>query len=267
MTSPVISKVSTSATPCPVVDFISGTRKCYFQREPWVLYSKGPSQSTDAIPIALLDGHASLSVELDLTGSPSEKTFEFTVLFRDSLGQTQPLTEAQRVHVLSSAGMKAVSRDLSLLAPTVQNVKKAVPWAFVGTISVQAKEIPTAGSRVVPPAIASVGIKVEIFVLSASLPDLYLSTGIPRALLKLDTLLPMWMKSQMVDWPIFVVQAIFNDPRLEYHVFNGISKYTSWEGTRAKDIPDGGLTIDCWLDLWLSDMVGSMTHRAKLFER
>ena len=257
MAQAIISSIDIPASFCPVIEFVSGVRKCHYQKNVWQLYlAKGSGAVTSATPVALIQGQAKLSVNITFPVGASKRTFEIHVLLSNSEISNVAVTTPKQLRGFSNTQTQANFGSLALLAPKVQGIDKAVPWAFTGTLSFQLNEVKTTGTTLVE----AVKMPVEIYVLSEKLPDLYLNAGVPLALLRLETLIPAWLRTEENDWPAFVVRALFNDERLEYHVVQGISKYTCWEtsgmGSGEETYKKGEpITIDCWLDLWLSDMV------------
>jgi len=141
-------------------------------------------------------------------------------------------------------------KDLVVNQPTVNGVAKPLPWALSSDITWT-----LSGSDPKQPTYTC-DTETEIYVFPPNLPNYVVRSGLPLRLLKLGTLWPTWMNSAAVDWVAFVIDAIFEDPRLEYETWSGSSKYTSGiiSGLRSDLGNDRGLEF--WLDLWITDMYG-----------
>ncbi|MCJ1358433.1 MAG: hypothetical protein MMC33_008433 [Icmadophila ericetorum] len=258
-----IAAVSIPGSSIPVIEFVSGIRKCHYQKNTCQLFSADGVGAGHATPLALLQGTANLVVDVTIPGDASTLLYEVNA-FLSNENNTGGVAFTESTHVTAFSNdpdllLKTSTGEMPILAPKVGGIEKPVPWAYNGTLVVQL--ISSASAGTLKTIEEEVHMPVEIYVLSAELPDLYLGPGVPLALLRLETLIPVWLQSQEVDWPTFVTRALFNDERLQYHVINGFSKYTTWE-TEGMGLNDayqqnqGNIIIDCWLDLWLSDMNG-----------
>ena len=71
-------------------------------------------------------------------------------------------------------------------------------------------------------------LDLEIYVLPTYLPKYFVNAGVPLGLLRLETLLPVWMAIKdptQNGWPAFAITALFNDSRLTYDIFSSAPTY------------------------------------------
>ena len=101
---------------------------------------------------------------------------------------------------------------------------------------------------------------LELHLLYSDLPPFFDDDGVPLALLRLDTLMRPWSTSPVKDWRKFVTQQLFADRRMTYENFKGMNRYTSWQTDWFDISPAEGPLLNCWIELWLSDMNG-LTQR------
>ncbi|KAJ5261379.1 hypothetical protein N7478_011974 [Penicillium angulare] len=139
--------------------------------------------------------------------------------------------------------------DLVVDQPSVSGTAKPLPWGLSSNVTWI-----LSGNDPKQPTYTC-EIEAEVHVFPPNLPNYVVRGGIPVRLMSLKALWPSWMNSAATDWAAFVVNAIFNDPLLEYETWSGSSKYTSGIITGlASDLAnDRGLGL--WLDLWLTDML------------
>ena len=141
-------------------------------------------------------------------------------------------------------------KDLVVNQPTVGGTAKPLPWGLSSTLTWT-----LSGNDPKQPTYTC-DTAAEVYVFPPNLPNYVVRGGLPFRLMSLDAFWPSWMSSTATDWVVFVINAIFNDPRLEYETWSGSSKYTSGIITGlATDLAnDRGLEL--WLDLWLTDNLG-----------
>ncbi|KAJ6023932.1 hypothetical protein N7540_004729 [Penicillium herquei] len=141
-------------------------------------------------------------------------------------------------------------RDLVVNPPIINGAAKALPWRLSSYINW------TLSGNDPQQPIYECKTEVKVFVFPPNLPDYVVRGGLPVQLMSLNALWPEWMRSQSTDWAEFVIEAIFNDPRLEYETWSGSSRYTSGIITDlASQLGNNG-GLELWLDLWLADMLG-----------
>ena len=240
-----IDKLYVSKVECPLHDHFD-TLKIWFtpgESPVWEL-SAGASKAT---PVAIYNGQninttfrvtltaaalapvQSLAPPLTLVG----KTGTWTVFNSQNKGNTSDLV-----------------KDLVINQPTVDDAAKPLPWALNSNITWTLN-----GNDPKQPTYRC-DTDTELYVFPPNLPNYVVHGGLPLRLLRLGTLWPTWMSSTATDWVAFVIEAIFEDPRLEYERWSGSSKYTSGiiSGLGSDLANDRG--IEFWLDLWLTDMFG-----------
>jgi hypothetical protein len=237
-----IDALYVSKVECPLYDhFVNPPQIWFSSGESRVWYSMGGA--TKATPVAIY----------------STTAFR-VVLAAVSLGPIQALTapltlvgKAGEWTVFNSQKKKTITdlvKDLVVNQPTINGTAKPLPWGLSSdvtwTLSGNDPKQPTYTCET----------ETEVYVFPPSLPNYVVRGGLPVRLLSLNALWPEWMRSAATDWVTFIVNAIFNDPRLEYETWSGSSKYTSGIITGlASDLAnDRGLEL--WLDLWLTDMLG-----------
>jgi hypothetical protein len=143
----------------------------------------------------------------------------------------------------------ALAKDLEkfiLVKPTFNSKERPIPWRIAGNLVWTLK-----GTKPQDPQYVCTTV-VKIYALPPTLPAFY-QFGIPLALLREPLFLPAWMQSDATDWPSFVVQAMTADARWEHRSWNSSCRYVSTLTNWLQHFVNNG-SIDCWLDLWLTDL-------------
>lgn len=224
-----ITSISIQKSLYPLVDSLSNPRQFYYWPEPDVIWKKPVGgKSVAALPCALSSDDPSISITIDTPGT-------YTV---SALQNGSPV-------------MKLIP-NLIVKASTDSNTAKLlvsrVPWVISGDIvwtlvNINSKKVTVST------------VALELYFLNLSLPA-FLSGGVPLALLRFPRLLQAWKTATEPSWPRFVVSQLFTDRRMTYENFKGMNKYTSWETDWLNTSSFDGIALDCWIDLWISDMNG-----------
>lgn len=243
-----IKLLTVSQLSYPLYDHIANPAKCY--------YGLGAQSVWDGVPTP--------------TAAPEDSTFVVTL---SDTGVTKIPTLTPPYSLSAKLGAMEVFKKaifpnpilnklegITLQTPTVNAIPggapKMLPWRFSGSIDWVLE-----GSRPDQPRYTC-KTNIELYVLPTGLPQFFDTTGIPLALLRDGRYLPAWMNDAETDWAKFAVKAMFSDDRLEYETYGGSSKYVSWSEEFRKLFTNNG-GIDCWLDLWLSDLEGVKLKKAK----
>ena len=263
-----IKSITVSKLEYPLYDHLSNPSKCFFALEPTTIWNAGDVDDKGrqrAFPAAL-SRNATHEVKISPAGLAvlPGLTPPYTVTAK--LG-TMDVFDSQPVTDIVT-GVKA----LNLIQPTINGQPKSLPWVFYGDFNWTFK-----GSKKDQPQYTC-STAVEIYVLPAHLPPFFQRSGIPLALLRLQWYLATWMRTTeaptgkpALNWPSFAVNALFTDPRLEYDVWRGACKYISWNSSYSLDTLFAcNIGVDCWLDLWLSDLYGvtlaGATHTVNCYD-
>lgn len=253
MASLTITSISVTRPLCPLVDTGKQGRTVYFSNDQFVLWSAADQPD---VPRPAVCPGTSISLDVTLSIKGGDNLASGAGI---SLGATRdhnkfPGDAAKSVPAFVEE--KKAQWDpknpvvrCSIIPPKMSDgSQKRMPWAFYEniewTIVAASKEV-------------KLTTKLELYVLPSYIPTFMLRDGIPLGLLRLDTLVPSWMKLSdptRNDWPVFAVDAIFTDRRLCYDTFRGDATYSS-PGPRQSDNSQIS-KASCWIDLWLSDMNG-----------
>ncbi|KAH8721616.1 hypothetical protein BGZ61DRAFT_475579 [Ilyonectria robusta] len=249
-----IQTITVSALEYPLYDHFSNPTKCYFALGPvsiWDVTDLDGKGRPKSFPAAL-NLKSTFEVQLSPAGIAALPNL------------TPPYTLTAKLDAWDIFNSKEVvdittgPKNLSLLQPTVNGQPKSLPWALYGDAIWTLK-----GSKSDQPQYTC-ETTIEVFVLPTNLPPFFDRSGIPLAFLRLSNYLPTWMQTPeqvpgktAIDWPSFAVNAVFSDPRLEYETWSGARKYSSWSPTSSPRTPfTANEGIECWFDLWLSDLQG-----------
>jgi len=240
-----ISTIVISNDAYPLYNHLVNPTVYFFSLEPRSIYQSIGSISS---PAALnLESSVGVTLQLDLLRQLQPPYFVTA-----SLGSMLVFNAKFGIEIFGQN-----IQNLTFRHPTVDGYAKALPWRICGNLRWTLN-----GATISQPQyITTTPIEVYYF---DSIPAYLDKSGIPLALLRLENYLPAWMRTsgftkpsgdiEMIDWPSFVVQSVFNDNQLEYEQWGGMCRYTSWdsfetlEGTFTKN---SGL--DFWLDLWTLD--------------
>ena len=216
-----------------------GGRLCQIARKTLAVWSRDPL--TKNLPVALPGNNASIAITL-AAGSP------FLNHEHNLTATLDGKTFIQSPHTFTLTRAVAVALQLLL----VKSGLTTKPWCYSGNVRWILREtegkLPDLGLGTTP---------LEIYIL---LPDVRSYLIDPRRLLK--EVNPAWMNlpsnvqpsSTYVPWHIFVIDYLFNNPVLWYEAFIGLSTYA----TPLSAEKDSHIKINCWLELWLSDLTTTL---------
>ncbi|EMD61586.1 hypothetical protein GGP41_004186 [Bipolaris sorokiniana] len=248
---PFIQTISVSKVTYPLYDHIANPIEYYFSLNSQYIWDKDTKKS---FPVAI-SNVTTFAI-----------AFPPTVVAKEFLSLKAPFSIAAKLGtmaVFSKTFSQPTDPELSKLVlqhPTTTGVPggatKDLPWCYWGELDWELK-----GSDPKDP-IFNCKTQVEFYVLPATLPEYFDTSGIPLALLRETHYLSAWMKDPETDWIKFVTNALYSDSRLEYEIYNGSSKYVSSRGS-FRDLFTNNIGLDFWLDLWLSDLKGVVLQKAK----
>lgn len=240
---PLIDKVYVAKVQYPVYDHFKNPSEVFYTTGETLVY-----QATSPIPVivpAAITKDVKFRVELTqqaLTEAIPSLTPPYSL--------TAQWNQWQFFASIDKATPVDLLKDLTLQAPTIEGMAKALPWQIDTEVewtlkcSDPKKPIYKANSA------------FELHILHPGLPAYLDRSGIPRRLLKWNQLLPRWMKRKDNDWTAFVVETIFNDPRMQYENWSGAANYRGELPEEMKLGISRWGRKEFWLDLWLSDMNG-----------
>ena len=260
-----ITAIKVNELLCPLIETGKQSRVTHFRNEglsPW-------SGTDDNVKPAALPGEdAKIYVVIEYQGGVLADKTKVTITskwdqFKEARGDStkmQSFTKDSDTLWSNAVSQQGVELSLAPLALGNQSTaKKMLPWAYNDIIT---WTISTGGVN------QTISTKLELYVLPKYIPKYMINQGIPLGLLRYETLLPTWMKNKdekKNDWPIFAVNALFNDPRLSYDNFSGANTYA----TSGMNFTGRSAAVETavWIELWLSDMAGLMGLSAsKLFK-
>lgn len=225
-----VTSVSISKSLCPIVDSLSNPRKCYYSIAPAPIWKKPADGSTvPALPCTLPSDDCIISITVDI---PS--TYAVAAL----LNEVPIITPIPSVVFKSNTDQQQVKLEVP-----------RVPWAISGNVTWTL--IDTTSKEATPSVTA-----LEVHILNPTLPPFLDDDGVPLALLRFQPLMQNWRTASESNWPKFVTDQLFKDSRMTYENFKGMNKYTSWETDWFDISPLDGVLLNCWIELWLSDMNG-----------
>ena len=249
--SVTVSKLAVPQLLCPLVENAGKQgRRTHFANGEFIIWN-GPD---NVIPAAIPGNKTTILVEIEAKGGNIDPGTKLYVSAKWNQFQVPEPQESQLLYFIEPQKAQWSSTHLSCTINPVMingNVQKRMPWAFKGPIT---------WNFVIKGKTMTFTTNIELYVLPSYIPRYMIDNGLPLGLLRLDTLLPTWMKVTDPfnnNWPVFAVNAIFNDSRLAYDHFCGESTYCvdsvySAENSRSKE-------KELWVELWLSDMNGLTT--------
>ncbi|KAH6980656.1 hypothetical protein BKA56DRAFT_673145 [Ilyonectria sp. MPI-CAGE-AT-0026] len=221
-----IQTITVSALEYPLYGHFSNPTKCYFAPGPVSIWDvtdldgKGPPKSFPAV----LNLKSTFEVQLSPAGIAALPNLTPPYTLTAKLDAWDIFNSKEVVDI--TTGLKY----LSLLQPTVNGQPKSLPWALYGDAIWMLK-----GSKSDQPQYTC-ETTIEVFILPTNFPPFFDRSGLPLAFLRLSNYLPTWMQTPeqvpgktAIDWPSFAVKPCF-----QIH----------------------GWSIECWFDLWLSDLQG-----------
>jgi hypothetical protein len=227
-----INTISSPKPLCPVVDGFGVARVCFFSPQNLLLWSKEHGDAS-SVPVVLSHLTPLLQVVIDPPGN-----YTLLAQFED-----QPIT------------------TVTLVVPTntqvtIKLLGAKVPRWIVGQVVWTVTDLTTH-------KVSTLQTKLELYILHDPLPYFFDNQGIPLSLLRwIPRALPGWMKADQ-DWAFYITIALFTIPFFEYETFKGVSKYTSYGQPPYDFSVLHGLVINCWLELFLSDVNGAMERDDK----
>ncbi|KAL1794109.1 hypothetical protein ACET3X_007530 [Alternaria dauci] len=246
-----IQSIAVSKATYPLYDHIANPTKCYFSLTTQKIWD---NVTNTPFPVAI-----SKTTPFAITFLPTAVATKFPSL-------APPYSIAAKLGtmpVFSQTFTLPTGPELSQLvlkppapAGLPSGTSKNLPWSFSGELDWELKD-----SDPKHP-VYHCKTKIEFYVLPNALPEYFKTSGIPLALLREAPYLPAWMKDPEPDWAKFATNALHSDSRLEYEIYNGSSKYVSAKGL-YRDLFTNNGGLDFWLDLWLSDLKGIESRKAK----
>ena len=227
-----ITTISSPKPLCPVVDGFGVARLCLFSPQNLTIWSKDHGDAS-SVPVVLSHLTPLLQVVINPPGN-----YTLQAQFNK-----QPIT------ALTPVAASNTQVPVTLLGAKVPRwIVGQVDWTLTNNTTHEVSILQT---------------KLELYILHDPLPSFFDNQGIPLSLLRwIPHTLPNWMTVEL-DWAPFIIIALFTIPFFEYETFKGVSKYTSWGQLPYDFSVLHGLVINCWLELFLSDVIGAMERDDK----
>ena len=251
MASLKITSISVSGLLCPLIETTKQSRTTYFSTGPFEIWK----ELSGCTPAASPGTDVSLDVKFEVVGGslPDKTPFAISALW-DQYKPEEVFVKSKFQNFIEDKTDKWDSKNPTVkcsISPPMMTggtVQKRLPWAFNDTVN---WTITVAGKS------TTMSTKLELYVLPSYIPKFMINEGIPLGLLRLNSLVPTWMKNSdpdKNDWPNFATKAIFGDSRLWYDNLLGASTYCSYAGPHGQY--SQRFETSCWIELWLSDMNG-----------